>query len=116
MKQIVQHGVTYHLDKISKSERKTDLEHMIAQVNHKSASLPENIKSLLENYEKEVKCSWMLPVTMEITKKIKGAAGVIPVRVARQLNINDKGKRRRNIEKRMKHLSPHLQTNQLMIG
>ena len=93
MKDIVQNGITYQLDDISEKERKLDLDHMIARGNHKSASSPENIKSLLENYEKEVKYGWMLPITVECVKKIKGA-GVIPVGVAQQLTISDKGKRK----------------------
>ena len=35
----------------------------------------------------------MLPITLESVKKIKGA-GVIPVGVAQQLTIKDKGKRK----------------------
>ena len=93
MQSIVDKGITYQLDSITEKERRADLKHMIARGNHKSASSPENITSLLKNYEKEVSYGWMLPVTLESTKKIKGA-GVIPVGVAQQLTINDKGKRK----------------------
>ena len=55
MKEIVQHGITYHLDSLTEEERSKDLEHMIARGNHKSASSPENLRSLLDNYDKEVK-------------------------------------------------------------
>ena len=54
MKQIVQNGVTYHLEGITEEERKEDLERMIVRGNHKSASFPNNIKSLLENYKKKL--------------------------------------------------------------
>ena len=93
MQAIVDKGITYQLNSITEKERRADLKHMIARGNHKSASSPDNINSLLQNYDKEVSYGWMLPVTIESTKKIKGA-GVIPVGVAKQLTIDDKGKRK----------------------
>ena len=50
---------------------------MIARDNRKSASSAENKEILLSNYTKEVDQGWMLPVTLESVRKIKGA-GVIP--------------------------------------
>ena len=51
--------------------------------------------SLLQNYEKEVQRGWMLPTTFECVTKLKG--GVIPVGVASQFIIDDKGNRKRTL-------------------
>ena len=51
---IVKQGITCQLDAITEKERGEDLKHMISRGNQKSASSPENMKSLLENYEKGV--------------------------------------------------------------
>ena len=48
MQSIVDKGITYQLDSITEKERRADLKHMIARGNHKSASSPENITSLLK--------------------------------------------------------------------
>ena len=72
---------------------KEDLEHMIVRGNQKSATSKENVDSLLQNYENEVHRGSMLSVTFECVTKIK-VAGVIPVEVASQFIIDDKGNRR----------------------
>ena len=63
---------------------------MIKGGNHKSASNVENEPPFLKNYTKEVRHGWMLPVTIESLRKIKGAA-VIPIGVAQQSSINEIG-------------------------
>ena len=62
---------------------------MIERGNHKSATTPDVIPTLLKNYTKEVKHGWMLPITLESVAKIKGA-GVIPIGVAQQQSIDEK--------------------------
>ena len=65
---------------------------MIKGGNHKSAESPmDNAAALKLNYAKEVKNGWMLPITIESLQKLKGAA-VIPVGVASQFSIDNKGK------------------------
>ena len=92
MKEIISKGVTYPLEELPEHLRQEDLKFMIAKGNHKSSSHPDNHPTLLDNYEKEVKMGWMLPVTFESVMKIKGA-GVIPVGVAQQFTIDNDGER-----------------------
>ena len=93
-------GVTYQLEDLLEEVRKEDLGHMIERGNHKSADDPDNHPTLLKNYEKEVRMGWMLPVTIESVKKIKDAA-VIPVGIAKQFTIDNKG--RRQVKRRTTH-------------
>ena len=67
---------------------------MIKKGNHKSAEIPQiNAQTLQKNYTKEVERGWMLPIPKSCLKKLKGAA-VIPVGVATQFTIDDKGNRK----------------------
>ena len=93
MEKIITEGITYNIPEIPEEDRISDLEAMITRGNHKSAKESENISTLLDNYEKEVRYGWMLPVTIESVKKIKGAS-VIPIGIAKQFTIDDKGKRK----------------------
>ena len=63
---------------------------MIDRGNQKSATTPDVEPTLLKNYIKEVKHGWILPITLESVAKIKGA-GVIPIGVAQQQSIDEKG-------------------------
>ena len=93
MEQIVTTGVTYPLEHLPEHIRKEDLHFMIDRGNHQSATSKENEASLLKNYAKEVERGWMLPTTIESVNKIKGAC-VIPVGVATQFTIDEKGNRK----------------------
>ena len=66
---------------------------MIARGNHKSAKETDYIPTLIENYEKVIRYGWMLPVTIKSVRKIKGAS-VIPVGIAKQFTIDNKGNRK----------------------
>ena len=93
MKKIVTEGLTYPLEEIPDETRKEDLLHMMKRGNHKSAQIPEiNAQTLMKNYTKEVKHGWMLPIPKRVLHKLKGAS-VIPVGVATQFTIDDKGNR-----------------------
>ena len=89
---IISNGVTYHIPELDKKERTEDLEAMISRGNHKSTKEKENVPTLLSNYEKEVHYGWMLPITIENVRKIRGAR-VIPVGITKQFTVNHKGKR-----------------------
>ena len=65
---------------------------MIKRGNHKSATSSENSPSLNKNYTKEVSKGWMIPIKVSSVPKLIGAR-VIPVGVAVQWTINDKGGR-----------------------
>ena len=93
LKQIATKGITYELEELSEENRRKDLDFMMRRGNHKSASEAENEPALLENYEKEVRYGWMLPVTIESVSKIKGS-GVIPVGVAAQWTMDERGNRK----------------------
>ena len=93
MKDIISNGVSYPLENLPDKTRKEDLEFMIKRGNHKSALSKENEAKLSENYAKEVKHGWMMPVTVECVTKIDDA-GVIPVGVATQFSIDEKGNRK----------------------
>ena len=92
MRDIMDKGVEYPLDEIKKEELQKDLHEMIDRGNHKSATLKENEKSLLKNYEVEVKHGWMLPMTVNSIRKLVGAA-VIPIGVATQTTVDENGDR-----------------------
>ena len=81
------------MEDITEKERIEDVDHMIARGNHKSAQSPENEPTLHTNYEKEVTFGWMLPMTVESVRKIKGA-GVILIGIAKQFTIYSKGRRK----------------------
>ena len=90
MSKIISEGLSYPMEDISNTEQKDDLLRMIERGNHKSASTKENEPTLLKNYTKEVQHGWMLPVTTESLKRIKGAA-IIPIGVAQQSSIDEAG-------------------------
>ena len=92
MNEIITTGLDYPLTDLPDKILKADVTAMIAQGNHKSATTPAVAQTLLKNYTKEVEHGWMLPVTLESVAKIKGA-GVIPIGVAQQHTIDEKGKR-----------------------
>ena len=77
-----------------------DLDFMIKSGNHKSAISKESEATLLKNYEKEVERDWMLLITFESVRKVKGA-GVIPVGVATQMTIDHRG------SEKVKHRTTH---------
>ena len=92
MSKIISEGLDYPLTDLPDKVLKADMVAMMDRGNHKSATSPEVEPTLLKNYTKEVKHGWMLPITLESVTKIKGA-GVIPIGVAQQQSINEKGKR-----------------------
>ena len=57
--------MTYHIPKTKEKDRIGDLEAMIARENHKSAKEAENMTTLIQNYAKEIRYGWMLPVAIE---------------------------------------------------
>ena len=94
MKQIISEGVSYPLTEITEEERVGDLDHMMRRGNHKSARTPhENVTTLKENYAKEVRNGWMMPLPASCLKKLQGAS-VIPVGVHTQYTIDDDGNRK----------------------
>ena len=93
MRDIISNGVSYPLEDLPEQTRKEDLEFIIRCGNHKSALSKENEEKLLENYAKEVKHGWMMLVTIECVTKIDDAS-VIPVGVATQFSIDEKGNRK----------------------
>ena len=93
MSEIITNGVSYSLEDLPEHVQKEDLRFMIKRGNHKSATSKENEPTLINNYTKEVEQGWMLPVTSKCVIKIK-YAGVIPVGVATQFTIDDKGNRK----------------------
>ena len=70
MKSIIITGVSYNLDEISEETRKEDMAYMMKRGNHKSALDPANAPTLAQNYEKDVRHGWILPVTVEFLPKI----------------------------------------------
>ena len=54
MSTIMLERVRYSLEDLPEKTRKTDLTYMMARGNHKSAADPENMPTLLKNYQKEV--------------------------------------------------------------
>ena len=92
MQQIISKGITYTLEDLPEDERKRDVASMVMRGNHPSASDQANEATLLKNYEKEVRNGWMLPVTAECVTKIQDA-GVIPIGIATQMTIDEKGNR-----------------------
>ena len=101
MKDIIRDGDNYPLENLTEAEREGDLKHMIRRGNHLSARKPkENYETLRENYRKEVKKGWMLPLPIKCLTKVRGAA-VIPVGVHTQFTIDEAGKRK--IKRRTTH-------------
>lgn len=86
------------MEEISEETRKEDLKHMIERGNHKSALM--NTQTLDDNYTKEVNHGWMLPILKHSLTILKGAA-LIPVGVATQFTIDNKGNRK--VKKRTTH-------------
>jgi len=91
MSKIISEGLDYLLTDLPDIVLKADVVAMIDRGNHKSATVPDVEHTLLKNYTKEVKYGWMLPITLESVAKIKGP-GVIPIGVAQQQLIDEKGK------------------------
>ena len=94
MRRILKEGVGYPLEEISKEERKRDLKHMMNRGNHKSSMESRvNAETLKENYGTDVRRGWMLLIPMRCLQKVRGA-GVIPVGVATQYRVDDRGSRK----------------------
>ena len=66
--------------------RRRDLLAMISRGNHKSAQTQENENSIEKYYSKEIDDGWMVPITIDCLKKIKGS-GIIKLVVSNQLLI-----------------------------
>lgn len=61
--------------------------------NHKSASKSkEETDFITKQYNKEVSKGWMIPLPVNISKEMKNTC-VIPIGVANQFSINEKGER-----------------------
>ena len=65
---------------------------MLLRGNHKSARSALNAAALKKVIDKEVKHGWVLPLTIDSLRHIKNA-GVVPLGVAEQLSIDEKGER-----------------------
>ena len=65
---------------------------MLPRGNHKSARSALNAAALEKVIDKEVKHGWVLPPTIDSLRHIKNA-GVVPLGVAEQLLIDEKGER-----------------------
>ena len=73
---------------------------MMTRGNHKSALTLENRKAVQKAYRNEVLQGWLIPLLRQTIFKIKGAS-VIPLGVAEQFTINEKGER--TIKRRVTH-------------
>ena len=89
---IIKHGSCYHLNPIEEETRKSDLDAMILRGNHKSPQSVLNAAALNKAISKEIDHGWELPLTIESLQRIKNA-GVMPLGVAEQFSINEKGER-----------------------
>ena len=73
---------------------------MIPRGNHKSSQSVLNAAAANKAMSKEIDHGWALPLTIEYLQSTKNA-GVVPLGVAEQLSINDKGER--YIKRRITH-------------
>ena len=89
---IIKHRSRYHLDPIEEATRKSYLSAMILRGNHKSSQSVLNAAALNKAISKEIDHGWALPFTIESLQRIKNA-GVVPLGVAEQFSINEKGER-----------------------
>lgn len=91
---IIKHGASYPIDlqKYSETTRLSDLEAGIVKGNNKSAEHPEGRIALQKAYTKEVNKGWMIPITIDTLRSVKGA-GVIPIGCTVQHTINENGER-----------------------
>ena len=99
MKKILRRGVEYGLKKdliYIEDQRIKDLKASLERGNNKSALKKEHLEFIKENYSKEVSKGWMIPIPKRAIPNLKGC-GVIPIGIAKQFTVNDKGER---IEKR----------------
>jgi len=93
LRNIISKGCDYKLEKIvDETTRKNDLNAMIERGNHKSATKSTNQKVLEKAFRKEVEKGWSIPITIKALKRIKNLV-VIPLGVADQISINEKGQR-----------------------
>ena len=88
-KAIITEGADYPFTEDSLSEEDLRIE-TIEKGHHKSAEITEHKRILIDAYEQEVTRGWQIPVTVESLSKLKGAM-MIPLGVAKQLAVNDKG-------------------------
>ena len=65
---------------------------MILRGNHKSSLSVLNAAALNKDISKEIDHGWALPLTIEPLQSIKNV-GVVPLGVAEQFSINEKGER-----------------------
>ena len=101
IREIIFKGVDYPCKSApSEEERLSDLEFMIKRGNHPSTLGEENSEAILKNYGKEVNKGWMIPISLDTVRKLKGAR-VIPVGVAQQWSIDKEGNR--TIKRRLTH-------------
>ena len=93
LKSIIQNGCDYKMSpQVDEKTRQSDLSAMIKRGNHKSAS-SKNAKLILQKaFDKEISRGYLLPITLESTSKIKNLS-VIPMGIAHQLSIDEKGNR-----------------------
>ena len=65
---------------------------MILRGNHKSSQSVLNVAVLNKTISKEIDHGWALPLTIESLQRIKNA-GFVPLGLAEQFSINEKGER-----------------------
>ena len=88
---ILDEGITYTLNPGTPEDvRQVDLLRMIQRGNQQSTKSPAHVQAITKSYTKEIKHGWLIPMTVDCLKKLKGA-GVIPLVVADQFTINEHG-------------------------
>ena len=89
---ILDNGADYPIknNAFSPDDLKKEVEFMIKRGNHKSSTLETHKQYLDSAYNTEVEYGWQIPTTVESLLKMKDVM-IIPLGVARQLAVNEKG-------------------------
>ena len=89
---IIQKGLHYHLSPIENATQKLDPEAMLLRENHKLARSELNSAAPEKAIDKGVEHGWALILTIDSLRHIENV-GVVPLGVAEQLTIYEKGER-----------------------
>ena len=89
---IIKHEYRYHIGPIEEEIRKSDRSAMILRGKQKYYQSVINEAALKNTISKETDHGWVLPLTIKSLQSIKNA-GVVPLGVAEQFSINEKGER-----------------------
>lgn len=91
IRQIISGGCWYPMESCPSDEiRIADIRARIKRGNHKSASNPTSQPIVQQKYLGELDTAWMIPIPISYIEQIK-AAEVIPIGLAFQKSINEKG-------------------------